>query len=932
MAANEKEIKLIISAYEKGIEATMNKVRKGLDGAEKNQSKLNKAMQSGEGRTSSLLRAMQSGNKTTRSFSDGMGGLHGRLEAVNRAGMALMRVLGPLAGTLAVREILDSAIGWERYEKALISVMGTQERANQELDWLREVSDRLGLQIETVAGSYTKLAAASKGTVLEGQATRDVFEAVAGAMSKLGASASDTDGALIALGQMISKGKVSAEELRQQLGERMPGAFQAFANAAGVSTAELDAMLQRGEVGIDLLPRFAEELRKAYDIDDSRIETAAAAIARLQNATLDLKLAIADSGLLSAFVSSLNDIAAAIKDPGLIANFRLLGDTINSIGSEGQGFRSFVNSLVEGLKILGLGAQTVLVPIKLLGEVAAATFAAISLAIEGDFRGAMAVLQDSTPGDKFREDLERLEQAAANLGSSFRATGEEAAKGAEGIKKNEQAVVAQADALTETINKQTEAVTAMNKQGAAAASVADVVKMVTAAEKELGAARADLITKTDELNAVVVETGTAYRAALAAAGAMTEEERQSGDIIDDLAAKRKAYADAVKKLNDEIYKAARIALAIEEKEHKNALDRRLIELERHVALGVKTEELAALEKQRLEEAFQREVVRLRAAALEETKRLYGEDSDQYKSMVQDKIDAENELQQIINKNQIETLTKLNAGEKERAAAVRAANNEIAKSSEDLSTRQLKSEINKQEKLYEQQKMAADRAKQLHGSGSAEYQAAAAAMAQAEQNLIKLKQQLNNELQKQAARIQALHAAHQGIINNIEREVAAIDSYAEASAYAARAARNFASSRSSLAAAYNRYAMNLISRDKANEIQRTYGGFRTYNTGGPVPGSGNRDTVPAMLTPGEYVLRKSAVERIGLDALHRLNQGIGKLDLRGGRQYLNSGGAVQQSLGTITLTAGSASAPVSIPAGSAGQQLMDELRRLKMVTV
>jgi hypothetical protein len=33
-----------------------------------------------------------------------------------------------------------------------------------------------------------------------------------------------------------------------------------------------------------------------------------------------------------------------------------------------------------------------------------------------------------------------------------------------------------------------------------------------------------------------------------------------------------------------------------------------------------------------------------------------------------------------------------------------------------------------------------------------------------------------------------------------------------------------------------------------------------NSGGPVPGSGNRDTVPAMLTPGEFVITKDAARR------------------------------------------------------------------------
>jgi len=50
--------------------------------------------------------------------------------------------------------------------------------------------------------------------------------------------------------------------------------------------------------------------------------------------------------------------------------------------------------------------------------------------------------------------------------------------------------------------------------------------------------------------------------------------------------------------------------------------------------------------------------------------------------------------------------------------------------------------------------------------------------------------------------------------------------------------------------------------------------RGFATGGYVPGSGNRDTVPAMLTPGEFVIRKKAVETIGADKLHAMNKYAG----------------------------------------------------------
>ncbi len=61
------------------------------------------------------------------------------------------------------------------------------------------------------------------------------------------------------------------------------------------------------------------------------------------------------------------------------------------------------------------------------------------------------------------------------------------------------------------------------------------------------------------------------------------------------------------------------------------------------------------------------------------------------------------------------------------------------------------------------------------------------------------------------------------------------------------------------------------QDEAREMLR-------MNKGGEVPGQGDKDTVPTMLTPGEFVLTKEAVNQIGADTLYNMNAaagGVGK---------------------------------------------------------
>jgi len=46
----------------------------------------------------------------------------------------------------------------------------------------------------------------------------------------------------------------------------------------------------------------------------------------------------------------------------------------------------------------------------------------------------------------------------------------------------------------------------------------------------------------------------------------------------------------------------------------------------------------------------------------------------------------------------------------------------------------------------------------------------------------------------------------------------------------------------------------------------------FSTGGIVPGSGTGDSVPAMLTPGEFVINRNAAQSLGAGLLNRLNSG------------------------------------------------------------
>lgn len=201
----------------------------------------------------------------------------------------------------------------------------------REIEYLRGVTERLGLQFSSTAVAYGQFAAAAKGTALEGQKARDIFESIASASAVMGLSADQTSGVLLALQQMISKGTVQAEELRGQLGERLPGAFQIAAKAMGVTTAELGKMLERGEVvASDFLPKFAKALNENLGgAAEKAAERLDASVNKVENAGERLKQNLGDTGA-SSFIAGQYAVLAD--------GFGGVSESIEKARASGSGF------------------------------------------------------------------------------------------------------------------------------------------------------------------------------------------------------------------------------------------------------------------------------------------------------------------------------------------------------------------------------------------------------------------------------------------------------------------------------------------------------------------------------------------------------------------------------------------------------------------
>lgn len=182
-----------------------------------------------------------------------------------------------------VTRFIEVAKETNRVTTALKNVSGSMSKFADNQRYLLDLAKKYGLEINALTGNYAKFTAAASISGMSMQEQRKIFESLSRATTAFGMSAEDSNGVFLALSQMMSKGKISSEELRLQMGERLPIALQAMAKAAGTSVAGLDKLLKEGKLlSADVLPKFADALNEMLpNVDTDNLETS---LNRLKNA------------------------------------------------------------------------------------------------------------------------------------------------------------------------------------------------------------------------------------------------------------------------------------------------------------------------------------------------------------------------------------------------------------------------------------------------------------------------------------------------------------------------------------------------------------------------------------------------------------------------------------------------------------------------
>lgn len=288
---------------------------------------------------------------------------------VNKSLMALKGML-PVIGAAMIGAFVNStvevAVKMERLATGFKAVF--EGDATRQMEFVRTETKRLGLEFTTTADAYKSISAAAKGSAIDNKMVQQVFLGVAEAATSLQLSSDESEGALRALSQMISKGKVQAEELRGQLGERLPGAFQIAARSMGMTTAQLDKFMSDGKLTAELfIPKFAAQMRKEFGGSaKDAAKSFSASSNRFTNLTTEMKV-----GIGTTLLPALNDLMSAFVPivEGIASWSRANRETISYIIQKAVPVLLTLIGLFVAWKIALIAVKTVQMGMNLVGWV-----------------------------------------------------------------------------------------------------------------------------------------------------------------------------------------------------------------------------------------------------------------------------------------------------------------------------------------------------------------------------------------------------------------------------------------------------------------------------------------------------------------------------------------------------------------------------------
>ncbi len=289
---------------------------------------LNVAFSAGNARIAELERELRALNGQL-TLGDRAAGLFANSMGLITAGNVIADGVGYLVNKVKDLggEFFSVNLEAQRLQKALALVYKDTATAGKQFDFLKTVANGAGVSVGSISDAFLRFSAATASSSISLASSNAVFTQVTRASGVLGLQADQVTGILEALGQMASKGTISLEELRGQLGDRLPGALSIAAKGLGVTEDKLISLVESGNLTTrTFFPAFEQGLIKTFGTGSEKIEGFIQGWNRLKNAITAVAQEASNSSFFNILGKSFDLLATNVR--GVVTALELLAERL----------------------------------------------------------------------------------------------------------------------------------------------------------------------------------------------------------------------------------------------------------------------------------------------------------------------------------------------------------------------------------------------------------------------------------------------------------------------------------------------------------------------------------------------------------------------------------------------------------------------------
>lgn len=309
------------SKYGRGYAGTL-----GRDGAGQGIQDLNRQFKAGTLSSGQYRQSIQALERQFRSAQANAGGF----------GAALGDLRSQLVGAGAAygvftagASILKQGQFFQGLDATMLMVSDSSEEAGKRIQFVKDQSYRLGLSLKEASQGYVQMSIAADGVITK-QQNDDLFKSFSEYSTALQVDPVKYQRGITAIQQMMGKGQIMAEELKQQLAEGIPGSLQVFLKATqeafgdtSIDVSKMMDMMQKGELkAAKIMPfvakYYAEAARKGGALDKA-LDSNRVAMQRLQQTWVNFQNAIFEGGFGEQMTRVFRDLATILSSNGELA-------------------------------------------------------------------------------------------------------------------------------------------------------------------------------------------------------------------------------------------------------------------------------------------------------------------------------------------------------------------------------------------------------------------------------------------------------------------------------------------------------------------------------------------------------------------------------------------------------------------------------------